>query len=392
MREQVTGLNHRMLTWARERAGKEIEQVARELKREPGEVRAWEAGTSAPTYAQLEKLAYTVLKRPLALFFFPEPPDEPDPEHSFRTLPAVEQARLSSDSRFKFRMAQALRLSLVELCNGRNPAPRHIFRDLKLGQGEPVPAAAKAVREYLGVSFEMQVSWKNSDQALKEWRQAIEGVGVFVFKSSFKQKEISGFCLYDSEFPLIYVNNSTAKTRQIFTLFHELAHILLGESGVTKVDFRYPAALKGWEAGIEVFCNQFAAEFLAPEGELRGRLTRRSARDDEAVRTVADAFHVSREVILRRCLDLGWVPPRYYETKVDEWLAEYRRQVGEREGSGGDYYATQAAYLGPAYLDLVFGKYFEGDISLPQAADHLNIKASSFSGLEEVFLKQAVSG
>jgi len=39
-------------------------------------IEGWEAGASAPTYPQLEALAYKVYKHPLALFFFPEPPED----------------------------------------------------------------------------------------------------------------------------------------------------------------------------------------------------------------------------------------------------------------------------------------------------------------------------
>jgi Zn-dependent peptidase ImmA (M78 family) len=55
---------------------------------------------------------------------------------------------------------------------------------------------------------------------------------VSVFKDAFRVDDYSGFCLYDDEFPLIYVNNSTSKTRQIFTLFHELAHLISHTSGI----------------------------------------------------------------------------------------------------------------------------------------------------------------
>ena len=47
----------------------------------------------------------------------------------------------------------------------------------------------------------------------------------------FQAEGLFGFCLQDDEFPIIYLNNSAAKSRQIFSLFHELAHLLLRTSG-----------------------------------------------------------------------------------------------------------------------------------------------------------------
>ncbi len=72
------------------------------------------------------------------------------------------------------------------------------------------------------------------DDALKLWRRAIEAHGVFVFKDSFKQGAISGFCLRHDEFPIILINNSTTKTRQTFSLLHEL-FLLFNRSGISRL-------------------------------------------------------------------------------------------------------------------------------------------------------------
>jgi hypothetical protein len=48
----------------------------------------------------------------------------------------------------------------------------------------------------------------------------------------------------------------------------------------------------------------------------------------------------------------------------------------------GSYYATQATYLGKAYLDLSFGRYYSGACSMEDLAGHLNIKAKSVPRLE----------
>jgi hypothetical protein len=125
-------------------------------------------------------------------------------------------------------------MGLEELHGGRNPAERLITRDLAFRPTDRIEEIAAEVRTYLGVTMEQQFSWGNAETALEEWRKVLLGVGVYVFKDQFREPDYSGFCLYDDEFPIIYVNNTTAKTRQIFTLFHELAHLLFHTSGVDK--------------------------------------------------------------------------------------------------------------------------------------------------------------
>jgi len=381
----VTAVNPRLLVWARERAGKSVAEVAAQLKKQPADISAWESGEKAPTYGQLETLAYQVYKRPIALFFFPEPPDEPAPEHSFRTLPETEIEELSSDTRYKIREARALQLSLYELNQSRNPQPSLIFRDIAAG-GRPAAQVAREVRSYLGIDFTTQAdAWRTPDEAFKGWRRAVEDKGVFVFKDSFEQADISGFCLYDAEFPIVYINNSTAVHRQIFTLFHELGHLLFGTNGVTKADDGYIEVLQGDARRIEVFCNQFAGDVLAPWPEVE-RAAGGRVPTDEVILELSRRFKVSREVILRRFLDAGLVSQATYRAKARAWNEEVRRARG---GGGGNYYLNQFVYLGETYLRLAFRRFYEGAITLEQLADHLNVRPQSVPGLEQLLLQRA---
>ena len=77
MAEHVNGINPDILKWARERSGYTVETIAAFLKKDASIVNDWESGERALTYVQLEKLA-DKYKRPIAIFFFPEPPKEPD--------------------------------------------------------------------------------------------------------------------------------------------------------------------------------------------------------------------------------------------------------------------------------------------------------------------------
>ena len=378
MREPIAGLNRAVLTWARERSGLTVAQVAEKLGKDPEVVAGWEVGPSGPTYPQLEKLAYDVYKRPVAIFFFPEPPAELDVDQSFRTLPDAEIAGLSPQTRYRVRQARAMQLALYELNDGRNPAGSLVFRDIVVSLDSPGQAAAY-VRDYLGVSLDVQqTTWRTVADALRGWRDSVENRGVFVFKHTFKQRDVSGFCLHDPEFPIIYVNNSTPETRQIFTILHELGHLLVGSSGITKVDDHFIAGLTGRARAIELFCNRFAAEVLLPAASL-ARLSLGAVVDETHIADIAAQFKVSREVVLRRYRDQGAVTRAGYEDMVLRCRAQDEaRSVGE----GGNYYATQGGYFGQRFLKLAFGRYYQGTITVERLADMLDVRPTNVFGLE----------
>ena len=381
----MTGVNPRVLQWARTRAGLSIYDVALALKRTEAEVIAWEAGDGAPTFAQLDKLAYTLYKRPLAVFYFPEPPDEPTPSSEFRTLPDFEISALSSDTLYAVRQAEAMQLALKELNDGRNPSARRLFDDLKTDTNFAPTELALRARHYLGIDLDQQSKWLNTSDAFKHWRQSVEDCGVFVFKRSFKQSQISGFCLVDAEFPVIYINNSTPASRQCFTLFHELGHILLNASGVTKTDDRYIDTLMGSNRDIEVQANKFASELLVPSRDFDAMIGP-NASDDFFIEKAARKYNVSREVILRKLLDRDMVSEDEYRVRVNEWNKQHAAERKSKK-SGGNYYATQATYLGGKYLQLAFSRYYQGKCGVEQLADYLNVKVRSIPSLEQYALR-----
>ncbi|MCR4286595.1 MAG: XRE family transcriptional regulator, partial [Deltaproteobacteria bacterium] len=304
-------VNPDVLKWARETAGIELEQVANKLKKSVGDIVLWESGQGSPTYSQLEQLAYKIYKRPLALFFFPEPPQETSPKQSFRTLPEQKILMLTSRLRFLIRQAQVMQINLAEMNDNVNPASRHIIHDLKFKPNVSAIQMAAKVREYLKIGLDTQFGWKNLDEAFKTWRNVLEENGIFVFKEAFKDGTFSGFCLYDKQFPVIFVNNSKPMSRQIFTLFHELAHLLLGTGGVdTRLD-DYINFLKGDDREIEVLCNSFGGDFLVPDSDFSRRIVGIEI-NEESICRLANRYCVSREVILRKFLDRNAVTQTYY--------------------------------------------------------------------------------
>jgi Zn-dependent peptidase ImmA (M78 family)/transcriptional regulator with XRE-family HTH domain len=388
--EPTTGIQPAVLRWARESIGMSVEDVALKLKRPPQDIRAWEsADGAAPTYAQLETLAYKVLKRPLAVFFLPEPPQEVSPKREFRTLPDAELQALHVDTHMQVRKAHAFQLTLREIFDGSEPAERQRLLQARLNVQGSVAQQASVVRESLGVSLAAQIAWRSDEVALKRWREAVEGLGIFVFKAPFKQKEISGFCLPADDFPLIYLNNSTTKTRQTFSLLHELAHLLLNMAGISKFDSEYIRRLPTNAQRIEVFCNQVAAEVLMPSADFavqaKALPNNVEALPDHVFADLGNRYGVSREAVLRRFLDLGRVGQAFYEVKAKFWAGQ------KKAGSGGDWYASQNTYLSERLAREVVSRHYRNQISVEQASEYLGIKAKNFAGLEQRILQGAAA-
>jgi Zn-dependent peptidase ImmA (M78 family)/transcriptional regulator with XRE-family HTH domain len=378
---KVTGLNGTVLAWARKRSGLSVEEVAHRLKKDPSVIQAWEAGEEgdAPTYVQLEKLSYELYNRPIAIFFFPEPPEEPEAKGEFRLIPEAELEQLSPEALFAVRHARAAQESPRELTGGANPAETRILGEVDARRFGSLEALCGRARERLGVSLVTQLGWDSLDTALKEWRAALENRGVFVFKRAFRDDDISGFCLFDRTFPVIFINNSTSPSRQVFTLLHEFAHLLYHASGVTLGSEGYIQALPPDDRKIEVLCNRFAAAFLVPDADFDHRSAGIGTSDVE-VSELARLYNVSRETILRKFLDRELVTQDHYERKRDEWNAAWRKT--RADSSGGDYYRTQAAYLSGTYTKLAFNGYYDGRYGVEQLGDYLGMKARNVARFE----------
>ena len=239
---------------------------------------------------------------------------------------------------------------------------------------------ATSVRNYIGISVDDQRQWKDNETALKEWRSALLRVGIFVFKDAFKLDEYSGFCLFDELFPIIYVNNSATKTRQIFTYFHELAHLIFHTSGIDTIHDRYIDRLETDNRQIEVLCNRFASNFLLPDDAIARATVGRDSSEATA-ELLAAQFHVSREVIFRRFLDQGRIQEGQYMAAVRRWNDQ---RQGGTSGSGNHYW-TKLSYLGRDYVSLALSQFHQNRIDETQLADYLDTKAKNVGILEGYF-------
>ncbi len=382
MAEYIQGINPTIVKWARERSGYTLREVAKFFKKNVETIANWESGAAAPTYVQLEKLA-DKYKRPVAMFFFPEPPNETDFVGQL-ALRSSEIEQLDPGIRILLRQAYARQLSLMELNMDVNPVETKIFRDLHPQLGDSPTELAQQTRAYLDISVDTQAGWNSAKEALGNWLESVEEKGIFVFKAAFQNDSVDGFCLVHEQFPVIYLNNSRSSVRQIFSLFHELAHLLLGENGITR-------GINPVGEQIEVFCNQFAAEFLVPSGDLEPRLSY-PVYNDAAIEELASYYKVSRPVILLRLINQGTLKQNSYRRRAARWTEEYESRLEGRAGGespgGGNYYNTHAVYLGYKFIELAFSRYHQGQCSMEELAEHLSVKAKNLPGLEDCLLRK----
>lgn len=385
----VQHLTPTVLQWARERKHLSPQDVADKVaskKVDADVIIAWEQGVDAPTYPQLEKIA-DLCKVPIAVFFFPEPPTIDDVPASFRSAPGFDFASVTHKTLNMIHRVQADQMSLKEINDGINPITPPLREDAWLTgiHNEDIHVLAKNLRgeSFLDVSLEKQFGWRSYMEALDAWRDAVERQGIFVFRRPLKSDQLSGFCLYDDEFPVICINSSNeAKGRQIFTLLHELIHILSGESSVTLLQSEAMVT----DSAREKYFDSVAGAMLVPLDDLKGEISRADPSDVDFYKKTSSKYKVTPTMLLVTCWVNKLISDDDYPN-VAGALGGYT--ANDRGDGGGDYYWNQISYLGKSFLYNVLSKRHQNRISDYEVAQMLNMKLDNVHTLEGYLAKKA---
>lgn len=375
--EKITAVNSELMKWARESCNMSVSFVAEQIDKTPEQVIAWEAGADHPTYTQLEKLS-SLYKKPLAIFFFSNIPQINTPKSSCRSLPEHIYDSLSYKVIRKINDARAMQINLYELNNNSNPAPQLLTN---FSFSKDLRKAALELRRVLGVPVEVQKQNRKNDDAFEMWRDRFLNYGIYIFKDAFEDDSISGFCLCDPVFPIIYINNSMSFTRQIFTLFHEFYHLISDTSGIDKMEDDYFGFLSQEQLEIEKACNSFAGEFLVPNHDFDKEISGLEV-NENVILNLAYKYNVSREVIARKLLERNIITQDEYEQKRDEYLNDAIRARQKNKEGGGNYYNTLISYLGYGYLHLVYDNYRKQRIDVFQLSEYTRTKIENLPKLE----------
>ena len=171
-------------------------------------------------------------------------------------------------------------------------------------------------------------------------------------------------------------NNSTAKTRQIFMLFHELAHLLFRTGGVDATSDEFVDRLSRENRRTEVICNSMAARTMVPRDRFDEAIADLPP-DRASAQRLAERFSVSREFVYREFRDRDLITSGEYEQAARQWAEQFRSSNG-----GGNHYCKKIACLGTEYINLAFGRYCQNRIDYDQLADFLDLKPRHLTQLE----------
>lgn len=373
-------VNPAMIKWAREDAGFSLDELPGYLK----DAEKWETGEKVPTWTDLRNMAKKY-KRPSFFYFLSKPPIDNDDFIEFRSDEKIEE--FSPELRLEIRKAKSRRNAYIRIhedmgipipnfkkhvCNEKNP--------IKLGQ---------YIREYLNVDFETQQKWilnnnGNRDGThksfLDHWKEVCFDLGILVFETNgVLESEISGCSIYYDYCPIILLNGKNYHNRRIFTLMHELAHLIQGTSAICDVDKHNKK---------ETFCNNVAAEILMPHDTFKNLQLFTKNKHILKVARLSNIYGVSKQSIVYKLNNSGFID----DGLKNEWIIKLeidnqimREKDVERRRNSEPHISTismKRKQDGASYTRLILDAYDNDIITSTQAMRYLDTSLDKIKGLD----------
>lgn len=364
-------INPKVLIWAREEQFGELSPtyVADQIGVDADDLMRWEReGTNIP-FNILESFA-KAYKKQTAVFFLPEPPQKTKKIKDFRNL-TTGAGKFSPDTLLANRRAERYLEVARELEGLSYWNQKYEWIRSFTGKKEKIREETAFLRALLGSPQDGRINKRKSDEAFRYWRRKIEEkLNIFVFQFSIPEGELDGFSYAFDQFPYaIIINNKKASVRKIFTLFHELSHILRNTPGACKTD---PLSTSE-HFSIELECNSFAGEFLIPHESIK------IAQSADEIYELAKPFNVSGEVYLRRLSDEKKISHDAFFNLLEEVRAKSNSFIKTKADNTGprSRVILSKSSRGNKFFDLVVNAAVTNRISYSTASDLLELKVGN---------------
>jgi Zn-dependent peptidase ImmA (M78 family) len=363
-------VNNQVLVWARESLAFSRNQVAEKTGIPFKRIIQLEDGEKQPTIDELKEFS-KVYKRTIATLLLSKPPKEKPLPADRRTIDSKDIDKFHEKTIMAVRKARALAQSYIELRQelGITIPKLNFFSSIN----ESPQLVATKLRKILNLSELHEIA--NINYALEAYIEKIESMGIVVFQLSLTQDKLRGFSIIDEVIPIIGIKRGgEASTAKIFTLFHELGHILLNEGGLCDLTEMSNIEIEKW-------CNAFAAEVLIPTSELLQMpiVVEQKQRGEKiwsksGLITLGNYFHVGPLAILRSLLENKLTTSVFYKAKHQAWN---KPQFGRAKNPEGRNIAKETINeKGRTYIALAFSAFDQNRIDLKDLSDFLGVRLS----------------
>lgn len=342
-------------------------------------VKQWIAGTKIPTFNQIEEFSKKT-NIPLGYLFLQTPPIEKIDLLEYRTIDSIELANPSRDLIDTIFEMERIQDWMKEYRQESGFDFLTIVGSQK--NKEDVKLISEAIRNDLDLEIDWYKNTKTNSDAFAYIREKLNEVGVIVMQNGVVGKnthrplnieEFRAFAMVDEWAPLIFINSIDSQRAKLFSLFHEIAHIWLGENDLYN-DRRNINIVKR----IEVLCNSVASELLVPANEFIQKWKELEVEDIKTkINLMTQMFKCSESVIARKALDYKKIDKSLYIQIIDEGIEAYK-SFRESDSGGGNYYNTLRTKLDGGFVRALCESVTSGRTTYTEAYRLTNTTRKTF--------------
>ncbi len=362
-------INLRSLKIARENAGYSTLEATHKVvgkNSKTDRVREWENSEKTPTWKQLKATAEAYQ---VNVFVLTNDEELEKNRHikDFRKVKSGKDLSLNTKKYINFLLQR-------QQCISNILKKKHSSKNQLVGCGEEFKNSEIKLAEFIA----KKLSYKylpNEHDHLKYLISLVEEKGVFIMKTlsywGISIPEMRGVYLKDDYAPIIAINRRDAKSAQLFTLAHEIAHLFINCEAISNIDFKDSPSNKGEEA----FCSRVAASLLLPES-----LISKETYSLNDIGDIAKEYQVSQLFVFYRLKSLGSLSAqniREYENVIlkrseqPERLKKLENLLPSGKPNKGNYNNNMKDSNGRLFNKFVSSLYFENKMNAFEASKFL---------------------
>lgn len=362
-----------VLNWLIDSSGWSIDEIAKRLNTSIENLQKIRKGIKKPTIRQLQILSI-IFKRPIAAFLLSKPIKEKPMPKDYRMLSIQKKDKFDKKTMLVLRKSRRLQELSKELSRNIRYETKTTLKQLTIKENPEI--IANKYRELFNLTEERTRKFKTTYELFRFLRDILEDMNIFIFQFSMPIKDARGFVLVDDTPNIIVVNTKDSIEARLFSLMHEFAHVLLGESVIDLPDI---STIN--KNDTEIWCNNFSASFLLPKS-LANQLfneKKETLTETKTLESLSRKYKVSKAMLLVSMKKLNFISNKEYENILNRFkLNAVLKEQNEKRGGGVSSDKRTLSEVGNKFVSLVANNFDKEFITYTDALNYLSIKSNNF--------------